>query len=306
VNGPGGVLVTGAGGFLGSAIAGHLRRRRRSVLGVGRTPPAARSFDFRRLVLPSPAFAAVVRAFRPAVLVHAAGPASVPASMERPWRDLRASVDLLAFVLDVLRREAPACRVLFLSSAAVYGEPRRLPIREDDERRPISAYGVHKMLCEDLADAYGRLYGTRTCSVRIFSAYGEGLHRQVVFDMWRKLRRGGRVELHGTGEESRDFVHATDVARGVEAVIRAGDRARAAYNLSSGEETPISELAAQMRELVNPEARVTFTGAVRKGDPRRWHADVVRLSDLGFAARSPLRAGLRAVVRHWQLEADAD
>jgi len=294
--------VTGAGGFLGSAIAGTLQQCGYSILGLGRGAPIGAPFRFVRMELPAAEFDDALSDWQPDVLVHAVGSASVADSMARPFEDFQASVHVYSFVLDSLRRLAPQCRVLFLSSAAVYGNPAALPIRESAPAQPVSAYGVHKQMCEELGTAYSRLFGVQTCSLRIFSAYGEGLRRQVVFDVVQKLQSQDEVDLYGTGDESRDFIYVGDVVRAVECVIGSGDYASGVYNLASGVETRIADLAADILRLVNGRGRVRFNGVRRAGDPVRWQADMGRLEALGFAAKWDLRQGLTRVIQHWRAE----
>lgn len=291
------VLVTGGGGFLGQAIASRLHRGGHDVLAVGRHA-AAGPVRFEPAVLPSPAFDDMIGAFAPSVLVHAAGPASVADSVARPADDFRGSVEVVAATLDAVRRHAPGCRVLLLSSAAVYGNPESLPVAEDAPRRPISPYGFHKRLCEDLGEEYRALFGVPVSSLRIFSAFGEGLPRQVVYDTIRRCLAGDDVELHGTGEETRDFIHADDVAGVVELLLDVAELPPV-LNVASGVETTIAELAAHVRDACNPRARIHFSGRSRPGDPRRWRADVSRLRSLGFAPLHRLDEAVERVARYW-------
>jgi UDP-glucose 4-epimerase len=195
-------LVTGAWGFLGRAIAARLEADGWSVVRAGRPHQELPSTDFDQL------FAASV----PHVLVHCAGPASVPDSVRDPLRDHAASVGVVAALADSVRRLVPQTSVLFVSSAAVYGEPSSLPVSEDAPLAPISPYGFHRLACELLLRELTVLEGTPTASLRVFSAYGEGQRRRLLWDVCTRGLRDGRVVLSGTGSESRDIVHADDVA----------------------------------------------------------------------------------------------
>ena len=107
-------------------------------------------------------------------------------------------------------------RLLLVSSAAVYGDPERLPVSEDAPLAPISPYGRHRAEAEEVA----LQSGAPVVIARVFSAYGEGLRRQVLWDVAQRALVGGPVELSGTGEETRDFVHARDVAAAISAIAQ--------------------------------------------------------------------------------------
>lgn len=279
------VLVTGARGFLGAHAAEEGRARGYEVV---------TSEDVR---FPSDVARALIRRVRPAFVVHAAGPSSVAGSFDAPATDFHASVVATHDLLDTLREARPGARVVYLSSAAVYGNPTRLPIHESDPLSPISPYGFHKQCAETIAREHARLHGLRTASLRIFSAYGPGLRRQVVYDVARRIRAGEPLQMDGTGRESRDFIHAADVARAAFTVLERAPCEGEVYNVASGEETTMRTLAEQLRALIAP-GPVTFTGRARVGDPVNWRADVSALTGLGFAAKMSLELGLRQ-VKEW-------
>lgn len=294
------VIVTGAGGFLGSHIAEHFAAQGHEVTAVGRfshegVRPHASLQGFVGMTLPDVRFVEAVRARRPAVLIHCAGTASVPDSVKHPYGDFQRTVDVCAFVLETLRTEAPECHFVLLSSAAVYGNPETLPIVESTPTKPVSPYGYHKMLCELLAREAAELHGIRTATVRIFSAYGPRQRKQVVFDLFRKFLRPGEepVEILGTGEETRDFIHAADVAASIQAIV--DRRASGLFNLASGESTSIETLASAIAATMASRKAIVFTGNRRRGDPVNWRADIGRLRELGFQARFTMKHGLEDV-----------
>lgn len=298
------VLVTGAGGFLGGHISRHFGSRDcpvaavgrfRSMLDIGRNYPNLSLLG--GMTLPDPAFADIVARFQPDLLVHCAGTSSVADSVRAPYADFQRTVDVCAFALETVRRHAPRCRFIHLSSASVYGQPKRLPIDETAPCAPLSPYGFHKRMCETLVEEYGSLHGLSTAIVRIFSAYGENLRRQVVFDLCGKIlaARNGRFDVIGTGKESRDFIHASDVALAVETIHSA--QATGIFNLGSGIETTVESLVGILCEELGTDCEPRYGRKGRPGDPLNWRADISRLAALGYRPKLTLSAGLRRYCR---------
>lgn len=274
-------LVTGDAGFLGRHIVAALAADGWDVVGAGRPAIEIPSAEFDRLLADA----------RPTLLVHAAGPASVPRSVEDPAGDFLASTGVLVGVLTAASRLVPSPRVIQISSAAVYGEPARLPSSESDETRPLSPYGYHRLACELCLREFYELYDVQSVALRVFSAYGEGLRRQVFWDICRKAMSEGEVRLGGTGAESRDFVHAHDVAHAVSVVARSGKFESEVYNVGTGLATPIAELARLLVDGLGIRAPIVFSGSPRTGDPRSTRADMHRIRALGFEPSVALADG---------------
>jgi UDP-glucose 4-epimerase len=290
------VLITGAAGFLGRYVARHFAGQKYKVVGIDCVPPENASVPaqgvYRQLQLPSPRFAELLREYRPTICVHCAGRASVGLSVEDPASDFQAGPPLTFELLNALRA-LPSCKFVFLSSAAVYGNPRTLPISEDQIPAPLSPYGYHKLQSELLCEEFAKVYNLRTASMRIFSAYGSGLRRQVVWDICRKALSDDGVILHGTGSESRDFIHAIDIARAVAVIAASASMHGETYNVATGREVLIRDLARLILDSMGNPRPLTFDGAVPAGTPLNWQADISRLGALGFAPSVSLEQGLR-------------
>lgn len=280
-------LVTGAHGLLGSAVCEAL------AAGGWTVAPAGRP----QVQVPSPAFDSLLRYARPGLVVHCAGPASVPASIEDPTADFEGSVGVLSALLDRLAALESAPRLVLISSGAVYGEPAWLPVSEDAPLEPISPYGHHRVACEQLAREHAEAGSVPAVSLRVFSAYGEGLRRQALWDICRKALEDDEVLLLGTGEESRDFVHARDVAQAVVVAARGAAFEGEAYNVGTGKETTIAELASLLVAALGVDKRIAFTGERRHGDPARWQADIERLAGLGYEPAVAIAHGATAYAR---------
>lgn len=263
------VVVTGARGFLGSRVAQTLGNAGWRVVEAGRPV----------LEIPSRQFDEALAAARPDLVVHCAGPASVQASLDDPASDRRGSVGVTSSLLRSLEKLTPAPRLLLVSSAAVYGDPGELPISESTPVAPISPYGRHRLETEQLT----REANIPTSIIRVFSAYGEGLRRRLLWEVAQRASAETVVELWGTGRESRDFVHVDDVAQGVASVAAHAPFSHDVYNVGSGTETTIETLATTLLRALGSQARLHFRGVERAGDPLRWCADVSALRALHWS-----------------------
>ena len=228
--------------------------------------------------------AAIFTGVQPDVILHCAGSANVGASVVNPMADLDGNLHSLYQLLLALKSFEKRPEIIFLSSAGVYGNPRQLPVRESDVAAPMSPYGLHKHMGEELCEYYNRIHGYHIRSIRIFSAYGNGLRKQLLWDIYQKYQNTGRIELFGTGEETRDFIHVSDIMRAIDLIL-SYDGPEAVINVANGEEVSIRELAEIYAEKLGaPQNIVSFNGAVKEGDPRNWRADisVLRIRSGGY------------------------
>jgi UDP-glucose 4-epimerase len=240
--------------------------------------------------------AAIFTGVQPDVILHCAGSANVGASVVNPMADLDGNLHSLYQLLLALKSFEKRPQIIFFSSAGVYGNPKQLPIRETDETAPMSPYGLHKQMGEELCAYYNRIHGYRIRCVRIFSAYGDGLRKQLLWDIYQKYRNTGKIELFGTGEETRDFIHASDIMRAIELIL-AYEGTETIFNVANGEEVSIRTLAEiYARKLGASADVVSFNGMVKEGDPRNWRADITLLKKIGYQKTVELEDGIAAYV----------
>jgi UDP-glucose 4-epimerase len=135
-----------------------------------------------------------------------------------------------------------------------------------------------------------------TASARVFSAYGEGLRRQVIWDICEKISTRKSLELHGTGRESRDFVHAMDITKGLALIAETAPMEGEAYNIGSGRQIFIAELAVMVLNMLGLKCRPHFNDILPRGNPVNWQADISKIKALGFVPEIELEAGIRGFV----------
>lgn len=240
---------------------------------------------------------------------HLAGGASIAASVDDPFADFSSLIPGTARLGLYLAKAQPQARLFLFSSAAVYGNPKKLPITERTQVRPISPYGVHKATSESLLFHYSRIFGLKVTAFRIFSVFGPGLTKQLIWDVGQNaltaVNKGIKdIVLSGTGNESRDFIYIKDLCKAVLTVMgRGSNHPIEVYNLASGVESSIAEVAECFVKLLKVGVKVSFNGNIRKGDPMNWKADISKLQELGYQSDYSLESGLKEVAA-WMKELD--
>jgi UDP-glucose 4-epimerase len=299
-------LITGVTGFIGRYVARIFSEQGWHIAGLGTSfvenSPTGALNQYFKLLLPSQDLAELIKTIKPDICIHCAGRSSVPLSVSQPSEDFNASVASTFNLLESLRLYAPQCKLIYLSSAAVYGNPTGLPIYEKDDLAPISPYGFHKSICENLCKEYVKVYGLQIAIARIFSAYGPGLRRQVVWDITYKALNQKELFLQGTGEESRDFIHVGDVARAIYCIAQRSTFEAEIFNLASGTETTIKNLAQLITSKLDKDIPIYFDGNVPIGTPLNWRANISCLENYGYQSEISLDQGISIYAKWCQAE----
>jgi len=212
-----------------------------------------------------------------------------------PVQDFRNQSLPLVRVLDAARRMKSPPGVILLSSAAVYGNPAAIPVREDSLPAPISPYGFHKLLQESLLDEFHKLYGLPICKARVFSTYGSGLRHLAVWDIAKRAMKGDAM-LRGTGKETRDYLHVHDIGRALEVIARHSAFEGEVINVASGSELAMAQVAALIHDAMGSGQQPVFDGRELAGSPLRWCADASKIRALGFSPEVSIDVGIRETV----------
>lgn len=296
------VWVTGAGGFIGSHLVRHLVGLGQTVAGFDLLPDdraglegLVAHWDATGLSYPSLA-AMQEKTGEPRVVFHLAGGSSVGASLANPVDDFTATVANTAILLEWLRKSAPAARLVVVSSAAVYGDIHAGPIGEEAATNPYSPYGAHKFAMEAIVRGWSRSFGLASVAVRLFSVYGPGLRKQLLWDLSNRLHLNQEpVTLGGSGEELRDWTHVADVVRALNLAASLAQVGMPIVNAGSGIATNVRQISHDLaRAFEMDPARIGFSGTARPGDPFCLVAAPGQLADLGFRWGVDSREGLQS------------
>ena len=306
------VWITGVNGFIGRHLARELADADVDVHGVGHG--AIEDANRERMGLKewlngeidaANLNALADRSGSPATIFHLAGGSSVGLSIAQPYEDFSRTVSSTARLLEWLRGSAPDCRLIVASSAAVYGAQYNGPISEEARTFPMSPYGQHKLMMEELCRSHAVTFGLRSTVVRLFSVYGPHLRKQLLWDMCSRLQRGERtLVLGGTGAEVRDWIDVGDVARLFAKLAEMPQReSYQIVNGGSGLGTTVADITGMVVKNWGGDAAVRFSGIVRPGDPFSLLADDSKLRRLSFDWKVPLDGGLAAYVSWFKEQA---
>lgn len=288
------ILIIGSNGFIGKHCIKYFSKKHYDVWGADIFLTEDEKFILLNRV--DTDFAKLFEKHKFDICVNASGSANVGFSFNSPNIDFELNVYNVQKLLIAIKEYNSKCKLVNFSSAAVYGNASTLPINENSTKKPLSPYGVHKLQSEELLKYYHAFFGLKTCSLRVFSAYGEGLKKQLFWDLYKKYKKKLPITLYGTGNESRDFIYIDDLLRGLELVIINANFKGESINLSSGIETTIGEVVKIFYNILNKNVVFNFNGEVRIGDPLNWRADITKISSFGFTPKVEIKEGLKEYI----------
>lgn len=288
------ILVVGSKGFIGSHCVEHFEKKN-EVWGCDIILEYGNPYYIPIDSVDSE-FGAIFRKYQFDVCINCSGAANVPFSLERPFDDFRLNTYNALKLLEAIRLFSPNCKFITMSSAAVYGNPRCLPIAENSLTAPVSPYGCHKYITENICKEYSDFWNIKTCCLRIFSAFGPGLKKQIFWDLYNKFSKQDIVELWGTGNESRDFIYISDIIDIIELAIFNSSFKCDIVNVANGCQVKISDVTSFFQKIIRNNKKVIFNNKIRKGDPLNWEADITTIKSWGYIQKTTLEDGINNYI----------
>jgi len=272
------ILIVGYKGFIGSNLYEYLKRNN-EVYGIDKND-VLEQLIYRKFDL----------------CINCAGSSDVRRSFETPEYDFELNVTLVERLVEHLKLYNKDIRFINISSAAVYGNPQKLPIKETDRKDPISPYGKHKLISENILRKAFLEDGLKAISLRIFSIYGEGQKKLLFWDLFRKMKSSNKISLFGTGNESRDFINIYDFCRLLDIIVEKGNFDGSAINIASGKEVFVKDAAEIFAKAMGWRGSVCFSNQTIEGYPQNWCADISKIESLGYKAEVDFFEGLKRYI----------
>ena len=293
------LLVTGADGFIGSALSSSiLFNENYSVFTCGEKNRLD-SHYYHVDLTDYCETQKILQLINPDIIVHCAGSANVPFSVEHPEQDFELNVKITNNLLTAwLKCDNKEKELVFLSSAAVYGNQLNTPIFETAIHSPVSPYAIHKQLCELLCSYYSKQNNIDIRIARIFSAYGPGLKKQIFWDLYNKYKETGLLELLGSGEETRDYIYIDDLVNAL-FLITSSPRTEDPniFNVGNGNAIAIKDVAQIFASnLGKTNEIIHFAESARSCDPTNFCAANQKLIDLGYHQQVAIKDGIKKYI----------
>ena len=299
-------LITGAAGFLGSALSNRLAREGHNVRGLddlstGDPGVLSPEIHFTRGdINDRPKLWTLLQEVD--CVYHLAARVLVSESVLYPREYNHVNVGGTVTLMEAIR-DVGVRRVVFISSGAIYGEQAQQPVREDAQPNPQSPYAVSKLSAEYYIRNIGQLAGIETVCLRVFNAYGPGqhlppAHAPVIPNFLKHAVFNGTLVVHGEGNQTRDYVYVDDVVNAMAAAATASKVDRQIINVGSGVETSVHQLAQMVIETTGKKPQVVYNQRDDRG-PDRLCADLTTARELlGYQPLISLEKGLRLTLEN--------
>lgn len=302
-------LITGGAGFIGSNLANYLAKEHQIMvvddLSMGKKSNLTDSENLTFIegsVTDADLMKELLTKNEFDYIFHLAAIASVADSVARPVETHQVNFESVLLLLEMVRQtQKKLKRLVFSSSAAVYGDEPTLPKKEESVIRPLTPYAIDKFAAESYVLAYSNLYDVPCSAVRFFNVYGPNQNPKspysgvisILVDQYKKLQAGQETNftMFGDGSQSRDFVYIEDVLQALLLVAESERSLGRQFNVGTGSALTLNQLISVMDESLNLKLPVDHQ-AERSGDIHDSLADIQRLTALGFKSKFTIAAGI--------------
>jgi len=293
------VLVTGGAGFIGSHVVDQLIKEKCQVfiidnLSTGLQQNIHKEATFIQMDIRSNQLLPLFITEKFDYVIHLAAQTMVHKSLEMPDYDCDINIAGTVNILEACRK-TNVKRLIFSSTAAVYGNVTSLPVLETSPTAPTSFYGLSKLTCEKYLALYHQVYGLDYVALRYANVYGErqgdGGEGGVISIFTRKIHQGTPLAIFGDGSQTRDFIYVGDIATAnYQALLTMN--ANNIYNVSTQTETSVTTLIEYM-EKVAEKAAIKVCGPIREGDIyKSFLSNAASRQNLNWNPCMPLLDGL--------------
>lgn len=298
------ILITGGAGFIGSSLANRLLTTNIITviddLSMGDFSKLDESKNLTTIegsVTDKTLLEKVLGENNFDYIFHLAAVASVADSVARPYETHQVNFDSTMTILEILRRNKKSLkRLVFSSSAAVYGNEPTLPKEEESVIRPLTPYAVDKFASEKMAMVYNDLYKIPVSATRFFNVYGPNQNPSSPYSgfisiLVDRLKRRAPLTIFGDGEQARDFVYIDDVLQALILIATSDQSLGQVYNVGTGKKTTLNDLIHLAQRNLGQELDIQYVEP-REGDIRLSISSIQKLKKIGYKPKYDLEAGM--------------
>ncbi len=308
------ILITGGAGFIGSTLANHLGKENVVIvvddLSMGKVENLEMDRNITFIegdVADSVLMEEIIRANQFDYIFHLAAVASVADSVARPVETHRVNFESVLMLLELVRKYQPNLkRIIFSSSAAVYGDEPTLPKKEESIIRPLTPYAIDKFAAEQYVLDYCHLYDVPGSAVRFFNVYGPNQNPNspysgvisILVDRYKKQLAGEKTSftLYGDGSQSRDFVYIDDVIQALLLVANKEAALGQQFNVGTGKATTLLTLIQTIDQILETELALEYQPE-RSGDIHDSLADISKIQSIGYLPNYDVLSGMKSYLK---------
>ncbi|WP_395144101.1 NAD-dependent epimerase/dehydratase family protein [Enterococcus hirae] len=308
------ILITGGAGFIGSTLANHLGKENVVIvvddLSMGKVENLEMDRNITFIegdVADSVLMEEIIRANQFDYIFHLAAVASVADSVARPVETHRVNFESVLMLLELVRKYQPNLkRIVFSSSAAVYGDEPTLPKKEESIIRPLTPYAIDKFAAEQYVLDYCHLYDVPGSAVRFFNVYGPNQNPNspysgvisILVDRYKKQLAGEKTSftLYGDGSQSRDFVYIDDVIQALLLVANKEAAIGQQFNVGTGKATTLLTLIQTIDQILETELTLEYQPE-RSGDIHDSLADISKIQSIGYLPNYDVLSGMKSYLK---------
>nr|WP_275692978.1 NAD-dependent epimerase/dehydratase family protein [Enterococcus hirae] len=307
-------MITGGAGFIGSTLANHLGKENVVIvvddLSMGKVENLEMDRNITFIegdVADSVLMEEIIRANQFDYIFHLAAVASVADSVARPVETHRVNFESVLMLLELVRKYQPNLkRIVFSSSAAVYGDEPTLPKKEESIIRPLTPYAIDKFAAEQYVLDYCHLYDVPGSAVRFFNVYGPNQNPNspysgvisILVDRYKKQLAGEKTSftLYGDGSQSRDFVYIDDVIQALLLVANKEAALGEQFNVGTGKATTLLTLIQTIDQILETELALEYQPE-RSGDIHDSLADISKIQSIGYLPNYDVLSGMKSYLK---------
>lgn len=306
------ILITGGAGFIGSNLANHLAPENEVVviddLSMGkRENLVVQNIEFiEGSVTDYKLMEQILLRYQFDYIFHLAAVASVADSLVRPLETHEVNANSTIHLLELAKKNQKNIkRIVFASSAAIYGDLPQLPKREDSAIKPLTPYAIDKYASESYLLNYGALCGIPASAIRLFNVFGPRQNPSspysgvisILMECYKKLLRGEKTcfTCFGDGKQTRDFIFIDDVIQAILLIAQSPEAIGSFYNIGYGDATSLNEIISIMNDITNQNLVMVYEDE-RDGDIKYSYCSNEKLKKLGFEPKNTVYTGMEKYI----------